>query len=198
MPVYIFSCPVCKKRFQLTSAKPSILVGKTFICSNCRYTAPFTQVIGELRQYAQEPDQSSAQRRRGNITVPDGLMDDGPSPDTGDRTRVDTSRQQPKAFLTVAGTGSRFVVTPGATYVLGRKSSDSKADLQLAPDRSLSREHARLAVQMVGGKLMAQILGIKSNNPVLVNGKALAPGQPCTLRNGDRLQLGLTHVLFNL
>ena len=74
--------------------------------------------------------------------------------------------------------------------------SDSTATLQLAPDISMSRQHARLSVQLVAGKLMAQIVSMKANNPVIVNGKVFAAGQSCTLKSGDSLQLGMTKILF--
>ena len=104
---------------------------------------------------------------------------------------------QSKAYISVIGSNARFVLNQGI-YVLGRKSSDSTATLQLAPDISMSRQHARLAVQMVGGKLMAQIIGLKANNPIFVNGKVYVAGQPCTLKSGDKLQLGMTRIVFSV
>ena len=105
--------------------------------------------------------------------------------------------QKSKAFISVLGSNERFVLNQGI-YILGRKSSDSTATLQLAPDISMSRQHARLVVQAVAGKLMAQIMGLKANNPVIINGKMFAAGKPYTLKSGDRLQLGMTNIVFSI
>ncbi|MGN0213305.1 MAG: FHA domain-containing protein [Muribaculaceae bacterium] len=104
---------------------------------------------------------------------------------------------QARPSLTVAGTNSKFILNPGA-YIVGRRSSDSKATLQLAPDISMSRQHARLVVQVVAGKPMAQIMGLKASNPILVNGKICATGRPCTLKPGDIIQLGMTKIVFTI
>ena len=105
------------------------------------------------------------------------------------------SGKQPVASLTVLGSNANFILKQGV-YILGRKSSDSTATLQLAPDISMSRQHARLAVQMVGGRLMVQVVGLKDNNPLFVNGKMYPAGQPCTLKTGDTLQLGTTKIVL--
>lgn len=185
MPVYIVTCPICRKQYKLTPKDPSTLAKKTFSCPNCRYTTPFPTLIKELT--TPQP-----------ITRSEGA---GPAPinqKMHSATKVSQNvGMQSKAYVTVIGSNARFVLNQGI-YVLGRKSSDSTATLQLAPDISMSRQHARLAVQMVGGRLMAQIIGLKANNPVFVNGKVYAAGQPCTLKSGDKLQLGMTRIVFSV
>lgn len=196
MPAYIFSCPICKKKYKVTPNDPSVLKQKSFTCPTCRYQAPFVQLIKELQQVPPPPPnvmpQAVTQGDNPSVVPP-------PVPPVPGGGHTKVAQQRPaeaKAHLNVLNTGAKFVLNPGF-YVLGRKSSDSPATLQLAPDISMSRQHARLAVQLVNGVLRAQIAGLKASNPVVVNGKALAPGQSYTLKPGDRLQLGSTQILFS-
>ena len=183
MPVYIITCPICRKQYKLTPNNPSILAQKNFSCPNCRYTTPFTALIKDIA--VPEPITRSDANPVVNQTLHSA-------------TRVTSNPVvNSKAFLTVIGSNAKFILNQGI-YVLGRKSSDSTATLQLAPDISMSRQHARLAVQIVGGKLMAQIIGLKANNPIMVNGKIYSSGQPCTLKSGDSIQLGMTKILFSI
>lgn len=182
MPTYTFSCPICHKPYRLTPKNPASLSQKSFTCLSCRYTAPFSTVIKELSAtqpatFSESPQKPIMQHAATKVSK-----------------REDTLS---KVYLTVMNTKARFVLNQGI-YILGRKSSDSTATLQLAPDISISRQHARLAVQMVGGRTMAQVIGLKSNNPIYVNGKMYMAGQPCTLKSGDKLQLGMTTVLFSV
>ena len=185
MPVYIFTCPICKQQYKLTPNDPTTLAQKNFSCPKCRYTAPFTSVIKDLP--IPQP-----------ITRSDGPVAASVSQGMHSATKVAPGiGMQSKAYISVIGNNARYVLSQGV-YVLGRKSSDSTASLQLAQDISMSRQHARLAVQTVGGKLMAQIVGLKANNPIFVNGKMYAAGQPYTLKSGDRIQLGMTRIVFSL
>lgn len=183
MPVYIITCPICRKQYKLTPNNLSTLAQKTFSCPNCRYTTPFTALVKD-------------------IAVPEPITHSDAPPGVNQKlhsaTRITSSPVvQSKVYLTVIGNNAKFILNQGI-YVLGRKSSDSTATLQLAPDISMSRQHARLAVQIVGGKLMAQIIGLKANNPIIVNGKVYSSGQPCTLKSGDSLQLGMTKIIFSI
>lgn len=185
MPIYIVTCPICRKQYKLTPKDPSTLAQKTFSCPNCRYTAPFTTLIKDLA--TPQP-----------VTRSDKV--DVPPTNQGmhSATKVTSNvGMQSKAYLSIIGSNTRFVLNQGI-YVLGRKSSDSTATLQLAPDISMSRQHARLAIQLVGGRLMAQIIGLKANNPIIVNGKICPAGHPCTLKSGDNIQLGMTRLIFTI
>lgn len=185
MSVYIISCPICRKQYKLTPKDPSTLAQKTFSCPNCHYSTPFTTLIKDLP--SAEPISPSA-----------GLYMQQANQTVHAPTKVSPNMStQLRAYLTIVGSNSKFVINQGV-YVLGRRSSDSKATLQLAPDISMSRQHARLAVQLVGGKLMAQLVGLKADNPVIINGKAYTAGKPCTLKSGDKLQLGQTRMVFTI
>ena len=184
MPVFIITCPICKKQYKVTPKDPSNLAQKTFSCSNCRYTAPFSTLIKEL---------TSPQPVTHSNDIGSPSMNHMHS-----ATKVSSSMgPKSKAYISVLGSNARFVLNQGI-YILGRKSSDSTATLQLAPDISMSRQHARLVVQAVAGKLMAQIVGLKADNPIFVNGKIFVAGKPCTLKSGDRLQLGMTNIVFSI
>lgn len=179
---YIITCPICRKQYKLTPKDPQALSQQMFSCPNCRNTAPFSTLIKNLEAPHNQTIQTSTPTKH-NVHA---------------ATKV---RQNPgmqaKAYLSVIGSNAKFVLNQGV-YILGRRSSDSQATLQLAPDISMSRQHARLAVQVVGGRLLAQIVGIKANNPVIINGKICVAGQPCTLKPGDRLQLGMTRIVFTI
>lgn len=182
MSIYIITCPICKRQYKLTPKDPSVLVQKIFSCPNCRYSTPFTTLIKDLTS--------------GQPITRSEKIDD--TAQIHSETKVSVNRNmQTQAYISISGSNSRFILTPGQ-YVLGRKSSDSSATLQLTPDISMSRQHAKLVVQYVGGKLMAQIVGLKANNPIFVNGKMYLAGRPCTLKSGDMLQLGMTRLVFSV
>ncbi|MBR2016638.1 MAG: FHA domain-containing protein [Prevotella sp.] len=185
MPIYIITCPICKKQYKLTPKDPSALTKKNFTCPNCHYTTSFTVLIKELN--TQHPSNNIGDTGYAEMNQKKHLA-----------TKISQNiGMQQKAYITIIGTNAKFVIDQGV-YILGRKSSDSTATLQLSPDISMSRQHARLTVQIVGGKLMAQIIGLKTNNPIFVNGKVYMVGQPCTLRDGDKIQLGMTKILFSI
>lgn len=175
----IITCPICKKRFNLTPKDPSTLMQKTFSCPNCKYTAPFATIVNQ-------PTGSQVQASSGMAA----------QAGTQAHTRVFTN-QNGHAYLTVIGNNVKFILNQGV-YVLGRKSSDSTATMQIAPDITMSRQHARLAVKMVGGKMMAQIICLKANNPIYINGKPYSIGQPYTLKPGDNLQMGSTKLVYTI
>lgn len=189
MPVYIIACPICRKQYKLTPNDPSTLAKKTFSCPNCRYSTPFSTLIKGLNV---PPQPAAHPAGAGNPAHP------AVNQRMHSETRVTPNvAMQAKAYLSVIGSNAKFVLNQGQ-YVLGRKSSDSTATLQLAPDISMSRQHARLVVQSVGGKLMAQIVCLKTSNPIIINGKVYTAGQPYTLKAGDMLQLGMTRIVFSL
>lgn len=185
MSEYIVKCPICRKQYKMTPKDPSTLAQKTFSCPNCHYTTPFTSLIKGVAapQSQTQSEGTDSINRSQKMHSP---------------TKVSQNvGMQSKAYILVLGSNAKFVLNQGV-YILGRKSSDSTATIQLAPDINMSRQHARLAVQMVGGKLMAQIICLKANNPILINDKLYAAGQPCTLKNGDKIQLGSTYIIISI
>ena len=185
MPPIIITCPACQKRYKANKIPSS---PQTFKCK-CGFQAPLASVL-----------QREGLSLVTNSEVPNPMPPALPNtaPQIVKKTKVKSGAStEVKAYFTVLGNGAKFVLTPGV-YIVGRQSSDSMATLQLAPDIAISRQHARLVVRLVGGKIMAQILNLKSDNPIIINGKALTAGQTQTLRSGDRLQFGTTSVVYTV
>lgn len=109
-----------------------------------------------------------------------------PPPMPNAKTRVAQGAQS-LVTLMVMESGKVLPLKTG-TYTLGRDSIDSKASVRVAPDRYMSRLHAKIDVTPGG----TTITGIAENNPILVNGKSIQAGIPVALRNGDKVQLGMT------
>jgi hypothetical protein len=181
--MYVIICPICRKQYKLTPKDPSTFAQKTFSCPNCHYSTPISTLI-------KEPSipQSNASVEGGETKI---VQSDHSATKVAQIVGMDL-----KAYITVLGSNIRFIIKQGM-YILGRKSSDSPATLQLAPDISMSRQHARLSVQVVNGKLMAQIVCLKPNNPIFINGKVFSAGQRYTLKSGDKLQLGKTIIVYS-
>ena len=175
MNVYTITCPICQKQFKLTVNNPAALTQKHFLCPNCKNESPFFKMIKGIPK--PQPVTRSG----------DGI---------GKKTIVaHNNMNKVNGYLTVVGSNNKFVLDQNI-YIIGRKSSDSTANLQVAPDISISRKHARLTMQHVGDKVNAVIIGLKHDNPIVVNGKEYAAGIPCELKTGDKLKLGTTEMVF--
>ncbi len=97
--------------------------------------------------------------------------------------------------------GKKDVILPFPnqdTVILGRTYADSVADIDLeqyeASKYGVSRRHARFKRQ--GDKW--QIDDLNSLNGTFVNDKKLKPGQPVTLKDGDRIKLSQLNLIFLL
>ena len=187
MPPYVITCPACKQRYKANKI-PSTHV--TFECKKCGYKAPLSSVL-QVQGTPQLVSNSEVSNQ-----IPPPLPKTAPQVVKKTKVKAEASGEI-KAYFTVPVNGTKIVLTPGV-YIVGRQSTDSMATLQLAPDIAISRQHARLTVRSVGGKVMAQILNMKSDNPIIINGKALLAGQTQTLRSGDRLQFGTTIVIYTI
>ena len=86
----------------------------------------------------------------------------------------------------------------GKSFTVGRRSSDSKAQIQLTPDIAMSRIHAGMRTVQVNGQVVYQITSAKANNPVFVNAMPIAPGKACNLKTGDKVQMGNTILVFRM
>ena len=90
----------------------------------------------------------------------------------------------------------RFPLT-GTELLIGRRSNSRQIypqiDLTTAPDgprtdTGVSREHAKLVAAPDGGW---SIIDLGTENGTLVNGQDIAPGRAVSLREGDRINLGM-------
>lgn len=178
----IIKCPFCGKQFRLTTENPSALVDKNFRCTNCNHNVSLAQVLhlpnttpfADAASLPTQADQSNASRTH--------LLNEG---------------AKHNVILNILSTGDRIGL-PEGQYTIGRRSSDSTAMVQLAPDPYMSRLHAKMAAKAIGGKLVAQVCSVKSGNPVFLNGQACLVNKPYNLRSGDRLQMGNTQIVVTL
>lgn len=118
----------------------------------------------------------------------------------GGKTEVIESLQPKKFGFKMVFKGSYPVTITLPTqgqFTLGRKSSDSTANIKLSPDMAMSRVHAGMRVIMLpGGGRGFQITSAKDANPVYVNGMPIAKGQAVNLKAGDKIRLGETELVF--
>ena len=99
--------------------------------------------------------------------------------------------------LVVETTGRTFSLAQGV-YTLGRDSSDSRASLRIAPDPYMSRLQAGLEVSPGTSGTKCRVVGLNATNPVFVNNVRLEPNTGVSLKNGDRLLLGMTKVIVRM
>jgi hypothetical protein len=84
--------------------------------------------------------------------------------------------------------------------LIGRADPVSRVfpDVDLTPhggyDAGVSRRHCRLTFQ--GGQFFVEDLG--STNGTKVNGQVIPPNQPCPIKDGDILELGLLRLTFKV
>jgi hypothetical protein len=99
--------------------------------------------------------------------------------------------------LVLEGGGKIFPLT-GAAAVIGRydpvTGTRPEIDLtQVDINRSVSRRHARLALQDGAFHLIEEVGAL---NGTMVNGRKLTPGKPQALASGDRIAVGMVALLF--
>lgn len=219
---YIVTCPICKKRYGLPPCTPADLISRMFVCPNCKYTTEYTTLIKGLvappPQNPAPPTNPVMQPMGGPmgqppmggpmgqppVGTPMGGPMGQPMANGGAKTKVahaggmnqqQPQPQQPQMVLHVLSDDTRIPLMPG-NHTLGRRSSDSTATIQLAPDPYMSRVHATLFVTTVGGKVVSQIRNMKRENPIFVNGNPLHENKVQTLKVGDRLQIGMTNIVY--
>lgn len=195
----IIKCPNCSSLFKLNN-KPS----KNFCCPKCRYKTAFDKVLNSDDSPVTQADHTSAApvtNAEGGATACEATK----VVNFGEKTMLVPGLQQsaPKtATLHISFKGvniGKVDLPKKGNYNLGRRSSDSRAQIKLAPDMTMSRLHAAMrTVRTNDGRLDYQITTIKSENPVCVNGLIIEKGKICSLKPGDRIHLGETVLTFKL
>lgn len=213
----IIKCPNCGRRFDLQRQPPNI-----FRCPKCSFTVPFSIVLREQSSES-KPILTNADSIPGAGTntlvdsqetqvisekptrVVDNLQNDKTRVVAGLNQDVKTRfvpglQPQKRAVFQMSYQGRRYGVVNlpyGKFYNLGRQSSDSKAQIKLTPDISMSRIHAGMrTIQAPQGQVIYQITSAKSCNPVYVNGIPVPQGKSVNLKNGDILRMGETTMVF--
>lgn len=86
---------------------------------------------------------------------------------------------------------TEYAIPPGDFQkIIGRKAQDYVPDIDLSPDLTVSRQHARLSRQ--GDALWLEDLN--SRKGTLLNGEQIKGAGKCTLRAGDVVQMGGTEL----
>lgn len=92
-----------------------------------------------------------------------------------------------------ASVGHSVELAPGSEFVCGRAGTEAAVDaLGLTGDETLSRRHARFAVDDDGG----HVVDLGSRNGTWVNGRRTPVDAPWPLSGGDRIQVGRTILLW--
>lgn len=182
MVSHIVTCPICKKKYKLTTEHPDTLPEQEFRCPKCFYRSPMHKVIPSLP--APKPQKTTVAPPPQQTATPV-------------KTKRWTDTQKPRFFLNIQGAGVRIPVNEGL-YTIGRRSPDSTANIQLTPDPYMSRVHAKIASKVINGKLVVQVCSLKENNPILINGQVCPVGQARNLKPNDCIQLGTTKVVVTM
>lgn len=199
----IIKCPSCGRRFDLRHKAPA-----TFSCPKCKYRAPFSDVIeNEAAGMMDTPPAFN-----GGATVEDSRPTEVTNVDSKDGKttvyNVDSQMAGSDKTQVFFKTGHLHVMQgnrivndiklgAGGVYTLGRMSSDSTANIKIAPDTYMSRVHARMKVVPGTGPANQYILTpLKENNPVYVENREIPYGKSAVLRSGCKIVMGSTTVIF--
>lgn len=173
-------CPHCRTPFTLKAASMESLSGKVFKCPKCGVATPFDSM-------SRRSVSNSAASLRTHIAP-------GPGGNGGGKTQV--ARPNYFAMFVSEDTG-RQIPLPKGVQILGRESSDSRATVRIAPDPYMSRAQARTELtENPEGGVICRLVPLKSTNTIFVNDKPIGM-EGVFLRDGDRLLMGMTKLIFN-
>ena len=82
--------------------------------------------------------------------------------------------------------------------VIGRADAMSPSDIMIEDDMTVSRRSVSITVEASGGSYRYWFEGLKSTNPVLVNGKRHAVGESFVVEPGTKFVLGRTKLSIEL
>ena len=192
---FTMKCPGnCGKHYRIT-INDKDLNTSVWVCPNCNFRASFNVITkNNIRNVGPDVPMGSTVQEMPpippNVKTPSGEKTQVYNPSTSSSKTLVAAKNM---FLQVANGGPRIPVKLVAgRYIMGRKSSDSTAQIKLMPDMSVSREHAVLIIQQKENDFIVGIQPNKSNNPVFVNNKAIPYGKIAILNNGDVIRMGNT------
>lgn len=197
MPVAVIHCPNCRRKFTLKAPNFQVMADKRFNCK-CGYSTTFGKLLPgktgpavvspAYRPAPQTPPPRPAAPMHTHIAG-------GPAPAVpGGKTNIAPAVNSAVVTFVVAESGKRFNLSEGV-YTLGRQSADSRATLQIAPDKYMGRLQATVETFRNAEGIQCRIIGHSATNPVFVNSRKLRENEAVSLKNGDNLLLGMTHVL---
>lgn len=200
-------CPgACGKTYTVTVTDEQFET-QSWVCPKCKFTAPFKVIhqwntmtnsllagtLGEAQPQPPAPPVPPATSRVGNGQ--ETAVAEGPStkvfvPNESDKTKV-----AHQMVWQVANGGARIAIPlkPGK-LIVGRNSTDSPAQIKVAPDIYMSRQHAVLTIMQQGVKMIASIAPNKPNNPVYVNQRMLRMNESAVLNANDTIIMGKTKI----
>lgn len=188
----IIKCPHCGNLFKLKK-KPN----NPFHCNKCQYDAPFEEV---LKNKDLAPIKAEVLTEKTEINPTNEATK---VVNFGDKTKLVPGLQHHNnktASLEIVYKNVKLgqvKLPPIGNFTLGRRSKDSTAQIKIAPDMTMSRIHAAMrTVNTNDGRIIYQITTIKPENPVYVNSAKIERGKICSLKSGDRIQLGETILIF--
>ena len=95
--------------------------------------------------------------------------------------------------------GERKYELQEGNNIVGRKSSTSTADIQLAvADRYISRQNAVIKVRKTSDNLLVTIANYQNQNPIKVGAVTLLNDDEVMLENGDVFSMGLTKMTLKI
>ena len=172
-------------------------MGKIFItCPQCNQELSFQEIPGYQSMIVECPKCSfkatagvyqESQRKKVKKTVSD----------------LPTEFNLPSVFKTnigklkIVNSGEIFKLQEG-TNIIGRKADSSVANIKIASDPFMSRQHLRIDVIRSSNGVEHRLIEINSKNIVELNGKAIKRGDILILKNGDSLTLGKTVVILEI
>lgn len=187
------TCPGCSRKY-LIRGTDEVLRREMFECTHCGLQAPFSVV--------QDWSLTFSKKKGGTQSKPSQTTSSSEhKPEIQDvRHTLVTGRQILKgqrAFLNMPDFNRKLEIHEG-TWVLGRQSSDSSADIRLAPDAYMSREHALLEVKSRDGRMTYMLKALKTNNPVYLNKSRINSSDVVMLQPGDTIVMGRTTIKFEV
>lgn len=188
----IIKCPNCGKLYKLKKRPPN-----PFHCSKCQYGAPFDEILKNVDSESMKVE-TQAEKTEINTTSEATKV-----VNIEDKTKLVQGLQVPynkTASFEIMYKNVRLgqiKLPPNGKFTLGRRSKDSSAQIKISPDMTMSRMHAAMRIIKTNdGKIVYQITTIKPENPVYVNSAEIERGKVCSLKSGDRIQLGETVLIF--
>jgi hypothetical protein len=168
-------------------------------CPHCQTLLSVKNVAGGAEATVTCPSCQTALRvkfgNRQQASAPAPEPPHRPADDEGETVIGSGNVSKARFFLKVAG--QTYQLTDGVNTI-GRQASSSGATIQIATtDHKMSRHHAEIEVlRYPGGITRVKIKNWQNKNNTWVNGVELHDDETLILKNGCRLRMGDTDMIF--